>query len=313
MAYRDTYNKMLKNKGGNSMNSTFNSTTSYIDRHFREDLTIRDGFMVKDNSPIDFRISNSVGSSSMDKNVDIKKMIFRSSCKITSGQYIKENTNYWLITEVENNLVNPKGIGYNCNNFLRIKSDNKILDIYAYFLKGTFSIKDTEFVKLSDNNLTVLVGTDYSDKITLLFNNGTRFLVNKKAYKIETIDDITQINKGLGVYLITLTNDEIKPEDDLDNGIAYNEDVSNPPTPTDIKIIGEDKISVGTDYEYVIRPYVYGYKFALDSYTTENNLATIVSQANGVCKIKANVKGEIIELIGKNGYVEIAKKTIITM
>lgn len=311
VSFRDSYNDMLKKRGGSVVDSTLNVTQQYIERHFREDPSCKAGFKLNvfKNEPIDFRVSNTIGSGNMDRNTDIKKMIFRPSANIASGDYVKQDNSYWLVTECEHNSVQPKAIGYDCNNKLRLIVDNIATDVYAYFLKGTFTIQDGEFVKLNDSNLTCMVGTYYKNIVDKFFKESkTRFLINNKAFKIDGIDDITGINKNHGIYTITLKSDVLNPLDDLENGIAYNED--KPSLPEVFVINGKDKITKGIEETFMISPLKTGISFKLDDWSIENNLAQVVSQSDGKCIVKGLVANEQIILSAYEGINEICNKTI---
>ena len=197
-----------------------------------------------------------------------------------------------------------------CNNFLRLKTgNNNVVDIHGSFLQGTFRIEDGEFIKLNDNNLTCMVGTYYKDIIKKYFKETkTRFLINNKAWILDTIDDITNINKGYGIYTITLKSDEINPLDDLENGLAYNGE--NNETPQVYIINGKDKITKGIEEKFTITPNKIGLSFKLDDWTIENKLAEIVSQSNGECIIKGLISNEQVILSVYDGINEVCNKTI---
>ena len=315
MTFRDTYNQMIVNRGGNSVQSTLNSTQQNIERYFKNenDPTYKKGIKLEKplNLEIDFRISNTIGSSSMDRNIDIKKMIFRPSANVYSGDYIKQNDIYWLVTECEHNSVQPKAIGYDCNNCLKIKIDNLIKEIYCYFNKGTFTIVDNKLVKLNNDKLSCIIGTYYKDIISQYFKKAsTRFIVNGNIYRIDGINNITGINKGKGIYIVTFESDEKRPEDDLENGIAYNDFSNNPIEPQVYTIEGKDKITKGLEETFKIIPVKTGISFKLDDWSIENNLAQIISQGDGSCIVKGLKDGEQIILSVNDGNIELCNKTI---
>lgn len=313
MTFRDSYNLILMNRGGNSIQSTLNSTQHNIERYFKNDPTYRKGVKLEkpSNLEIDFRISNTVGSSSMDRNIDIKKMIFRPSATIYSGDYIKQADIYWLITECEHNSIQPKAIGYDCNNCLKFKIGNSIKELYCYFNNGTFTIMEDKIVKLNSNKLSCIIGTYYMDDISKYFKKAkTRFIINGNVYRIDGIDNTTGINKGKGIYIITFESDEIRPEDDLENGIAYNDFSDNPIEPQVYTIEGKDKIIKGIEETFKVVPLKTGISFQLDDWSTENNLAQIISQRDGSCIIKGLKDGEQVILSAKDGNAELCNKTI---
>lgn len=219
-----------------------------------------------------------------------------------------EQNIYMIINEPKIDAVRRAKVRL-CNNYLRLKIDNRITDVYAYFLKGTFTIQDGEFVKLNDSNLTCMVGTYYKNIVDKFFKESkTRFLINNKAFKIDGIDDITGINKNHGIYTITLKSDVLNPLDDLENGIAYNED--KPTLPEVFVINGKDKITKGIEETFMISPLKTGISFKLDDWSIENNLAQVVSQSDGKCIVKGLVANEQIILSAYEGINEICNKTI---
>lgn len=310
-SFRDLYNNMLKKRGGNVSDGTLTTTHKYIERHLKDDPTYRTGFKLdkEGNKPIGFRISNSLGSGNLDRNIDVKKMIFKPKENIFSGDYIIEDINYWLVTDCEHNNITPKSISYNCNNSLRLKGNDNVIDVYGYFIKGKFSTDDGRLIKTNDNELTCLIGTYYTDIISKYFRVGeSRFIVNGNAFKIDGIDNVTVINKGRGVYTVYLKSDEIHPLDDLENSIAYNEIELKP---TDEYIIkGNDKIKKGNEEVFVISPIKTDILFKLDNWTIDNNLAEIISQGNGEVVIKGLVSNEQIILMAYDNDVKICTKTI---
>ena len=233
--------------------------------------------------------------------------IIREVIRKDGNNDLEQNV-YMIINEPKIDAVRRAKVRL-CNNYLRLKVDNRITDVYAYFLKGTFTIQDGEFVKINDSDLTCMIGTYYKNIVDKFFKESkTRFLINNKAFKIDGIDDITGINKNHGIYTITLKSDVLNPLDDLENGIAYNED--KPSLPEVFVINGKDKITKGIEETFMISPLKTGVSFKLDDWSIENNLAQVVSQSDGKCIVKGLVANEQIILSAYEGINEICNKTI---
>jgi len=113
-----------------------------------------------------------------------------------------------------------------CNNFLKYKATvdgvaETIVSIPCTVFEGIGSINYGQYFNTKDNTIIVEVGyslIDYIKPIVLLF----RFILNNTPWRVNFIDDATNVDNGQGTVYITLTteNELFTSEDDRVNGIA---------------------------------------------------------------------------------------------
>jgi hypothetical protein len=178
--------------------------------------------------------------------------------KIDIGDYLynEEDDTYWLCTESFNvNSIHFQGKLTECNWFLRWqRSDGTILEYPCQ------DINSTQYNSGESGNTTMTLGTaQHMEKVqatadTIILTSPQRFFISKTDVPyVITQNDTTSSNYGKGICNITVTQDLLNPNDDIELGIC---DYFTPTTPlppptqeTDliasIKYSGSNNIYIG--------------------------------------------------------------------
>lgn len=240
---------------------------------------------------------------------DVKLLHVKLISKIDSGSLIYWNDECWVVLNEEHNAVRSHrtysiarcAINVNIqyeNTFYSYPVAVRNLTIYADGMK--------ELVNLTVSSAKYSIQI-VENEITNLIKEGTRFIIRDKAFEVSVIDDFTMKN----IRTATICEVPINSLDDIENGIAYNEDlVSADDDAHGYGIIGSDMIYVGSTNEY---------KFtgsnAWDLNLEDYKMVEFVSNGIGKCEIKCKSDskyiGKTIELkaYNRNGDI-IGRKTI---
>lgn len=254
-----------------------------------------------------------------DTNVNREQRILnsRNEDDISKGcmvKTLKDDYIYIVLSDIDDHYSYKSSTTIRCNNALRFAWLEE--DVPCYTDKSSYGVKifraDSEFEQSADTNLMV---TMQRNKNTETIDINHRFIIGGSKHGVWKVGKISVDEKGL--IVLTCKNDKFQDGlDDEKNNIAFNgiiEDDDSVQSPIELKIVGEDTIAINKEYTYVTNPINTSVTFELDEYSVENNIAIIISQANGECVIKANVTDEIITLnCSLNGEI-VATKDIVTV
>lgn len=248
---------------------------------------------VKCTLPLDYDIENRFEENilisdlnRMEQIKDQKLLHVKLNSEIDSGSIIYWNNEEWIVSNEEHNSVQshktftiikcnlPLNVQFNgsCYNFPIYISN---LTIYS---DGTSELVD---ITLSSAKYSIQI---VENEITNTIDVGTRFIVRGRVFEVTIVDDFTIKN----VRTLTVVETVANSLDDLENDIAWNEDlniedVGNP----NLKIIGDDFIYIGGTSEYL-------YTDAIEWELERTEKAKIISSETGKCKIKCGTSSDYI-------------------
>lgn len=304
MSY-DLNRRKLMNKGGSSISATTIRGKRKIIRDFKQDPSYRNAILKKRDLTeiqLDVRLKNNPNKTT--------EKIFNilPDTIISIGDYIQYDTPFktFIVEEFEDNSLSPFAKGFMCEQNLKWIDDNGIIrDFKCDKTSNSYGSKiNTSNGLISEIDSKADIKVQYNEH-TIKIPKDYRFIFSS------SIDDIYKvINKevsiGKGILKFTLEKDVMITEDDLDNCVAFNDNILVPPT--DYTIQGDDTIRINETKEYKLEPFKTGILFKLD-----NEVCEIISQSDGVCNIKCLVKDEYCELLVMDGMEVLCSKTIETV
>ena len=310
MSYLDIYKKKLQIQGSNIPNDRKLVSQNIIDLSFIDDPSYKKAKLSKidlTQEDIDIRVVN------VDRSVSDKKIYVRPETVIDEGCVISYEDKSYLVTEFEDNLISPMCKCSLCNQVLKLPSGKEYPCVIANDSYGSKINLSNDFIGQIDTKLKIQLqaNEDVLNEVKL----DLRYIFNHSKFDIFKCTDInTSVNKGV-ITMIAKKDVYLEGLDDLENNMAFNGEIEgdNTQEPTKYSIIGNDEIKINVEHTYTINPIDEDIVFSLDEYSVENKTASIISQANGECIIKANVTDEIITLnCSLNGEI-VATKDIVTV
>lgn len=277
-----------ENNADESLNEAINNFNNLVDNKLSPSV-----HTVKCTLPLDYDIENRFEENilisdlnRMEQIKDQKLLHVKLNSEIDSGSIIYWNNEEWIVSNEEHNSVQshktftiikcnlPLNVQFNgsCYNFPIYISN---LTIYS---DGTSELVD---ITLSSAKYSIQI---VENEITNTIDVGTRFIVRGRAFEVTIVDDFTIKN----VRTLTVVETVANSLDDLENDIAWNEDlniedVGNP----NLKIIGDDFIYIGGTSEYL-------YTDAIEWELERTEKAKIISSETGKCKIKCGTSSDYI-------------------
>ena len=247
---------------------------------------------------------------------------------LNRGDYAKFKMNendelhdYIITSSIEKKNGYDEGVFVICNQIIQWKQNNII---YSY----PCVIENDSYGSKTLVNNSYISDVSAKSKITVQYNEFTknimldwRFCFNHSETDIyKVLDKTTSISDGL-ITFITEKNKYQVGLDDLVNNIAYNSLLDNPvipepPEPTTYSIDGLDSIKQLVDSTYTINPLLTDCTFEIDEFSVQCGIASIISQGNGSCIVKAtkSMSNESFTLIAKDsGGVILVSKDIISL
>ena len=221
MSYYEVWKKKLISQGNNESESRFNFSKDLISREFKNDPSYRKALLKKldlTEEEIDIRIKN------VDRTTTQKRIIFLPDTKIDVGSYIKYGNKNYLITEFQDeNVLSPYAVAKFCNQTINWKGLKApipcVCEDTAYNDKGEINI---DYFSMVDGKIAVYVPVN---EITNQIKQNMRFIFNHNAmmiFEAILIKNVTTPN----IYKIVMKKVEyFKEKDDLENNIAYNDDI----------------------------------------------------------------------------------------
>lgn len=170
---------------------------------------------------------------------DYRELIFRDiDYKVRLGTYYRFSNAYWITVNVDElNLMSKNIIVHRCNNNLTWK--DKTGRIYSYpcvmgYEATASSPRVDNDIITPNNRITVTV---QANKDTLRLNVNHRFIFADRTFKIIGINNylVDTIEGKQSILYFQVQLDERLPQDDFENGIAYNEFIIEERTEPEIK------------------------------------------------------------------------------
>ena len=282
MSYFETYKKHLAKQGTTvleartntakrEINRTFSLTHGYNKATLQEDYT-------KEAVDIDIVIKSD--NSELEKTI-----LFRPDTKVRVGSYVEVNNKIYILRELDEDQLSPKGMCFYCNRHINLKGIDKPL--YCYTNSTTYGSKgildQDKFYELDSKTKIYIQRNQYTDTIKI----GQRIMfANKYVYKITELDDLVFPN----LIVCVAQRDETMPMDDFENNLAWNayEDivVGDNDEETLSEIIGEEKVKLNETGTYTINKSV---DWEIDDLT----IATMSSKTDTSIRIKGIKRGWI--------------------
>ena len=223
-------------------------------------------------------------------------------CKIDSGlkrgNVVTFDKQYFLVTsDIDNYKVYLKGKMQKCNDAIRYKDKNGNIDGCPVIAQNqtmyNTGLAMRDEMEYGNTIMNVIVPIDYGRKY---IHRGSRFIFDinreKIAYRATYLD-----NSRKGLLVFQCTEDMLKPEDDLENNVAYNPvlkgyDVSQA---VEIKGAGWFDYTEGIEMPYFIDPVTLvdiDFNFSVDN----EEIATVTKTGNKTCILRPLKEMEYVEL-----------------
>lgn len=244
MSYKDKYTKINSMYGESVREQRINDTIRKLKSSFKDSPSYSKVLMsvpsmdINDAYEIDAQI---VDSSDVR---DEKKLTTFIENSLSSGNYIKWIDKYWLVTHFDPlGDIYKRGIMHRCYTTLRWQDKEGVVR-EAWFSRKTdvspnFGVDDRKVtIVMPDERRQIVV---QSNQHTQRFNKTQRFILDGRAWKIITLDDIAD-----GIINIVLQEDQINP--DVDNEELRIADYYK--INYDLKLITQDNISIKFDQSY---------------------------------------------------------------
>ena len=150
-----------------------------------------------------------------------KKLLFKSTNTNKIGDIVTLDNLYWLIIDYQNNGIMPKAIIHQCNHQLKwLNSNGDIKSAYGVVSNKSSidSIDEDKYIMLPSGQFKIILQDNID---TRLITRDKRFIINSNAWKCNFNDYTTMP----GLCVLSLTEDTVSNNDDLDEGIAdyYNQ------------------------------------------------------------------------------------------
>lgn len=268
----DTYRRRLNTYGNNDREYIRNSSIAAKENSFNFTNSYKEVFI--DGKKYDARIIKDVDDTIKTGNGNYA-IEFRDGIFFYPGTYVSIKNAFdeyeeWLIADVLDDLLFPKGLIKKCNYLLKWK--NKAGQLVERWVAFDDSYKLYDGVRNYGYDTNIPTGTMVLflpfDKETAAINLDDRFLIDSKyysgvpeAYSVSNKNIVAKLyNDENGIIKISLTQDQFNHEtDNAELMIAnyYSDSDNSPSTPTistdilnlEIKYHGQNRIVMGTPYK----------------------------------------------------------------
>lgn len=280
MSYRDVWRKKAEVRGNSSSNSFYDSTAEFFTQNFKDDGSYREAELIDENmnsTSIDIRVTN------IDATTYKKRIYLLPNAEVSVGDYLYFDENYYLITEIERNLVSPRCTVKYCNETLRTNEWELpcVAEGESYGVKMTAT---NEVLLETDTKVKISVGKNI---ISRTIEPDFRFILGFSKFGVYKVGDITVYSKGL--FLYTSKKDKYYDElDDAEKGIAWQKHELK-----EVPILnGSDRIRVDNTYEYTIDKnekfnFTYDDDLVEEVNRTDNSITLKCKKPNGAFKLIA--------------------------
>lgn len=206
-----TYAERSKNNFVDRISSQFKNSPSYTEVYINNSATLTGVNIVDENV--------------LQKDSNKKRILMHPGDVINVGDIVTWHDNEWICTDNDlDNEVYCVGIIERCNNHLTYLTPTSQLITTPCIISNkslyTSGIQGTKLIITPDTKLNIVCPVNVN---TLRFERGMRFLIGYSgkyyAYKVSMVDLVSQV----GLLNIVVEEDEIVDEDNLDTGLAYNQ------------------------------------------------------------------------------------------
>lgn len=246
MSYFDLYKKRV----GQGKSNTLEIREATSKRQINQNFTNIHGYRKAEITEVYGKESYTTDVVATSVSSALEKIIsFRPDHKVVVGSYVSYSDKTYIIREVDDDGLSPKTKCFLCNQRITFKDYGVDIPCYANSTTyGSKGIMDTgKFYELDSKTKIYIQRNMYTDSLKV----GQRIMfANRYVYKITEIDDVVFSNMFIAVAI----RDEVLPMDDFENNHAYNEhdyDDKESELPNS-KIVGENKIVIGSEYLYTI-------------------------------------------------------------
>lgn len=215
-----------------------------------------------------------------------RKLIFRDPhYSVSLGDLFLFENKTWIVHSTHTNTIPKSCIVQWCNNTAKFVDDEgQLIEIPCTIRNRLSELERDGYLRIPDNRVEVTM--KYQPDVLSKINfapRWTRLLFNRQAYRVEAIDDISNVDpNGGGFMSILLKSDLIDPYDDVENNIADRY------RPRDIRV----QINNGNRFDMEV-----GDSLQLDVVVFKNN--DIVTDAN----FKFNSDNEYSVAVDENGLI----------
>ena len=237
MEYFDVWKKMMG--VDNTTQAVVNNGKELAIREFANDPSYRKAVLQKldlTKEDIDIRIKN------VDRTTAQKRILFLPDTEIEVGSYISYREKTFLITEFQDDQdIAPYSTAKFCNQTLNWKGLEKpipcVAEDSAYNDKGEINL---DYFSMVDGKLAIYVPVN---EITNKIKQNMRFVFNHNSMMVFEIISIKNVTTPT-IYKIVMKKVEyFEGKDDLENNIAYNDDILDKDKPTIEPSIGYEIVS----------------------------------------------------------------------
>ena len=230
MDYIDKYRQRVA-KNGNDIGEAYNNNTvNFIEATFKKAPTYR---LMKVHSTqfphiteIDARVVE------VERLGSLREVIFRPNQYLDIGTYLEFDGDYWLIYDRYTAGIKTKVLVSRCNYVLKWKDKNsniqQIKCIASSMELGSKAKQDNLGIEWNKYDVRLPLGNLFvfveKNPLTKTIQMNQRFIFGSNVYEVIGIDDVTNTIQngqyGIIKFFVKITTKH--PEDDFENGIAYN-------------------------------------------------------------------------------------------
>jgi hypothetical protein len=218
MSFFDDYQKRMQATGTNEADAYEKATANIIEGRFKNSPSYK---LAKING-IDTDIRFISG-----RDYKNATMHLRPNTTTNVGDMITIGAETWMVFDFINRETFPQADIQLCNEVIRWKDRDASIREYKTVAAASryikYDIRQNRYdVELLQGGMFIYV---VQDAITSTIRASQRFIFGKQVYEISGIDDLTFVNKGVGLLQFTTRLSTIKNADDFVNKIADNSDL----------------------------------------------------------------------------------------
>lgn len=196
--YREQYIYNTKNV----INSKFSQSPYY------QEITI-------EGQPVDVRVIPDKDYKS-NKPYEEKKILFKPDFITDKGNYVKLNNQQtrqeeiWLIMFFETDIIYPKAYIRKCNKVIKCNNIQYPCVITSN-ISLTANVEENKGLVLPNNHLNLYIK---ATKDTMQIIENDRFVIDNLAYEVQNIDNISNVDNGVGIIQMNLKKVPINNEEE---------------------------------------------------------------------------------------------------
>lgn len=295
MSYLDVYKKKMQLQGGSTSNERKKMAEDIMFLNFKDDPSYRDSTLTRTDlttKDMGIRVVNT------DSKPNEKKLYVLPNEVVSVGDYIsythKDKKYTYLIDSFEDNLISPCAKGVKCRNILKwIDGNGEVQEYPCVVSYQSYGVKifqnKNDFAQEVSTNIDVEIPRN---SITETIPLNLRVIFGNSRHGIYKVGDIATYEQG--ILKLTCKKDEYFINlDDIENGLAYNSDLSNDNESTEYIISGSDSIRKGQVESYEINNSSDDGSWEIEDYSGS---VEVISKNAKKIEIKCNIYGDFITL-----------------